>query len=195
MSSDTLQDIFVRPLKSADVDAIHGLHSALLPLRYPLSFFIQLLIKPDTLCLVAYAPARTSPVAFVSAAVKPTPSIIASKLSCAAPNSSPIAQRHVQILTLGVLPEFRHKGIARSLIHAVVSRLSGSVVKGVGVVGLDDVLVSAQVSSSNGGAHCFYERLGLMPILKVRDVYRGVSYGSRDAQFVVGYISPSITAV
>ncbi|KAF8348160.1 acyl-CoA N-acyltransferase [Amanita rubescens] len=152
----------VRPLTSADLPRVRQLHSTVLPVNYPSAFFLQLLLLPARLCLVAHPRADPhNPVAFVSAALSnaPTP--------------------RIEILTLGVLPSFQHKGLARRLISSIINSLSP-----------DSTLVQANVAASNASALKFYERLGLRISSDIiTNLYRTCSHGSKDGYLVAGCIN------
>ncbi|KAJ6593655.1 acyl-CoA N-acyltransferase [Mycena capillaripes] len=90
------------PMHSHDVPAVMQLHAALLPVPYPPSFFLHLLLQPARLCLVARE--HGDPVAFISAAAHPG--------------------HRIEILTLGVLPSFQQRRLATRLIHAVIDDLA-----------------------------------------------------------------------
>ncbi|KAL0956186.1 hypothetical protein HGRIS_002345 [Hohenbuehelia grisea] len=199
-------NIALKSLTSADVQPVRALHSALLPVRYPTSFFIHLLVHSSSICLVARASTSNAPIAFISAAIQHNASPSAGLAPNAAHDES--TGVHVQILTLGVLPKYRNRGLAQRLVRTAVSRLiDSSVPAGITQVPApppartgapsttrgkpDGALVSAHVSTSNARAIEFYKRIGLAPSLEIRDLYRGVSSGSRDAHLVVGYISLS----
>ena len=131
-------------------------------MAYPAAFFLQLLLLPARLCLVAHP--RADPhniVAFVSAA-----------------RSHDSAPR-VEILTLGVLPLFQHRGLARRLISSITRTLAPS-----------PTLVQANVAASNASALRFYERLGLRIASDlITNLYRTCSHGSKDGYLVAGCIN------
>lgn len=133
----------------------------MLPVAYPPAFFLQLLLLPARLCLVAHP--RADPhnlVAFVSAT-----------------RSHDSAPR-VEILTLGVLPPFQHRGLARRLILSITHTLAPA-----------SALVQANVAASNASALRFYERLGLrIASGLITNLYRTCSHGSKDGYLVVGCI-------
>ncbi|KAJ3571004.1 hypothetical protein NP233_g4044 [Leucocoprinus birnbaumii] len=145
-------DFLIRPLRATDVHNVHSLHSLVLPVRYPATFFTQLLVLPSRACLIAVRRSQPdNPIAFISAALHKAcahglPSFSASKAL-----DSP--RPRIELLTLGVLPAFQNNGLARRLIHAVVDKLSGPLTAG--------VLVHANVATSNNKAIKFYESIGL----------------------------------
>lgn len=161
--------------------------SLVLPVKYPSSFFTQLLVLPTRTCFVAYKQGHPSvPIAFISAVTRQP----ASRHSDFAMNLSPDALRifdlskpFLEILTLGVLPAYQHCGLARRLIKRVVDnfhqRCAGPESCG--------TLVSATVSISNTSALKFYESMGMSISSQViENLYRTISHGSRDAYLVVG---------
>ncbi|KAJ7251824.1 acyl-CoA N-acyltransferase [Mycena haematopus] len=147
------------PIRSHEIPAVMQLHAALLPISYPRSFFLHLLLQPTRLCLVARN--NGDPVAFVSAAIHP--------------------KERIQILTLGVLPSFQQRRIATRLVHAVIDALLAS--------NAAVTTVFAQVPASNAPARAFYRHMGMLPDGDViRDVYRTLPCGSRDAYNISGPI-------
>ncbi|KIY53077.1 acyl-CoA N-acyltransferase [Fistulina hepatica ATCC 64428] len=126
----------VRRMRSEDVAAVQELHAALLPVGYPYSFFLHLLIQSERLCLVAYdtppcEALRTkstlhSPVAsrrlvgFISAAVCRPAAIPVSSPSCSIRHVDP---PRIEILTLGVAESHRRQGLARRLVQEVIDML------------------------------------------------------------------------
>ncbi|KAF9219555.1 hypothetical protein BS17DRAFT_788994 [Gyrodon lividus] len=154
------------------------MQSSLLPVSYPAAFFIQLLINPRHLCLVAVD--ESSVIGFASAAIDTSqlaPSCgtrrhqAHSDRECSELRSD-IPRSHMTLLTLGVLPAYQRKGIGRTLVHEVVRRLQASfsgpqlcrtVFDGDSREGgKPAVLVRAQVAHSNTVGKCFYNRLGMM---------------------------------
>ncbi|TFK44509.1 acyl-CoA N-acyltransferase [Crucibulum laeve] len=167
-----LNDIIVRPLTSADVPKVIELHAHVLPIRYSRSFFLQLLVLPSRACLVAHK--RTQPnnlIAFVSAAMQqplavynhhlievqePTPGAIAGSPTKSFVHIDPTRPR-LEILTLGVLPQYQHLGLARRLIQCVTQKLLG--LKPMPIA--DQTIIYANVSTSNEPALKFYESMGM----------------------------------
>ncbi|KAJ7928571.1 acyl-CoA N-acyltransferase [Mycena leptocephala] len=139
------------PIRSHQIPAVHAMHTALLPVSYPPSFFLHLLLQPARLCLVAHH--HDDPVAFISAAIHP--------------------DHRIEILTLGVLPPFQQHRLATRLVHAVIDALAGRKAAGASVF--------AQVSASNTAARAFYTRLGMLPAAAAHDMYRTLPCGSRDS--------------
>lgn len=133
--------------------------AALLPISYPRSFFLQLLLQPTRLCLVARSGSDGDLVAFISAAMHP-------------------GQR-LEILTLGVLPLFQQHRLATRLVYAVIDALTSKAATAAVTT------VFAQVSASNSSAQEFYRHMGMLPSGDViRDMYRTLPCGSRDAYIV-----------
>lgn len=163
--------------------------SMILPVKYPSSFFTQLLVLPTRTCFVAYKKSQPSvPIAFISAVTRQP----ASRHNDLTVNLSPdslrifdLSKPFLEILTLGVLPTYQHRGLARRLIKCVIDsfhqRCAGPDQESCGT------LVSATVSISNTSALKFYECMGMFISSKViRNLYRTISHGSRDAYLVVG---------
>ena len=131
----------------------------LLPLvTYPSSFFLQLLIMPGRHCLVAVD--RDAPIGFVSAMVYDTPDaayrsereevdyLVDSYLRLASKStiqprkgrsglvssfgeSSPREPR-LELLTLGVVPQYQNSGLGRRLVQDLVGRVRESLPKSSG---------------------------------------------------------------
>jgi len=195
--SFALQNIVVRSLTSADVTKVRELHAAVLPVNYPLSFFLQLLVIPTRFCLIAYHRSQpTTPIGFLSAAVQQPLSVHnhaslksppASPLFPSSPRSRPFpgfdpTKPRLEILTLGILPLYQNRGIARHLIDCAIQTLADSH-KGA----IQNTLIYANVSTTNIPALQFYERMGLYVFsATIKNLYRTSSYGSRDAYLVIG---------
>lgn len=172
--------VCVRPLRASDVRQIQSLHvrlplpkatsahpaqAQILPVHYSHAFFTQLLVLPSRACLVA---ARLdhphSPVAFISAALHKSPGL-----------------PRIELLTLGVLPAFQNRGLARRLISAVIDKLHGPLAAG--------ILVHANVAATNSVALKFYKNIGLRISSEViPNLYRTCPPGQRDAYLVTGRI-------
>jgi ribosomal protein S18 acetylase RimI-like enzyme len=156
---------------------VFDIQSSLLPVSYPATFFVQLLVNPRHLCLIAVD--EGSVIGFASAAIDTSqpPSCgiwrhetqsdrDCSKLRSDTPRS------HMTLLTLGVLPAYQRRGIGRTLVHEVVRRLQASscgpqpcrtvLDEDAREGGKAAILVRAQVAHSNTGGKCFYSRLGMM---------------------------------
>ncbi|KAJ7690640.1 acyl-CoA N-acyltransferase [Mycena rosella] len=156
----------LRPMHSHDIPAVLELHAILLPVSYSPSFFLHLLIQPTRICLIAaheHSNRDSRPVAFISAVVHP--------------------EQRIEILTLGVLPTFRQHRLATRLVYAAIDALTGAMPATVDVF--------AQVSASNVPATSFYKHMGLHPsTVVIRDMFRTLPCGSRDAYIVSGRIQP-----
>ncbi|KAG5352192.1 hypothetical protein C0989_003273 [Termitomyces sp. Mn162] len=169
-------NIIIKPLTSVDIPKVRALHSALLPVSYPASFFIQLTLQSARVCLVACLPAQpTVPVAFISACLRDNPRL--------SRHHTP----HIEILTLGVLPAYRQQGIARLLVQHVYdyfrqhSTLS------------DSSLIHTNVATSNAPALSFYQRIGLTVASGViPNLYRACPHGSRDGYLLDGTVQQTL---
>lgn len=96
-----------------------------------------------------------------------------------------LTKARLEILTLGVLPSHQHRGLARRLIQRVVDALRDSCAAN----SVEDVPIFANVATSNTEALKFYKRIGLeVSPYVIRNLYRTLSYGSKDAYLVVGVI-------
>ncbi|KAJ8596353.1 hypothetical protein M405DRAFT_175534 [Rhizopogon salebrosus TDB-379] len=113
----------IRMMRASDVAEVRALHTKLLPVAYPPAFFVQLLVHPQQMCLVATY--DSSVVAFSSAAMDTQDWASGPLNSCGKQGCDVVALR-VTLLTIGVSPEFRRRGIARRLVHEVVQRLRPS---------------------------------------------------------------------
>ena len=164
-----------------------------LPVKYPSSFFTQLLVLPTRTCLVAYKQGHPNvPIAFISSVTRQP----AARHSDFAMNLSPDSLRifdltkpYLEILTLGVLPAYQHCGLARRLLKCVIDNFRPRCAGPDSESPLADcgTLVSATVSISNTSALKFYESMGMSISSQViRNLYRTISHGSRDAYLVAG---------
>lgn len=201
-------DILIKPLSSQDVSKVHELHvshisimchchihlhnyqSLILPIKYPSSFFTQLLVLPTRTCFVAYKKGHPNvPIAFISAVTRQP----ASRHTDFALNLSPesllihdLSKPFLEILTLGVLPAYQRCGLARQLMKCVVDNFHHRSAAGPEHES-SGTLVSATVSISNTSALKFYECMGMFISSKViTNLYRTISHGSRDAYLVAG---------
>lgn len=144
--------------------------SKLLPVVYPPSFFLQLLTHSHRLCLVVYhSSSPHKPVAFISGSIHG--------------QSSGNSDTKIQILTLGVLPCHRNNGLARFLVQTLIHQLREGMNQS-----SSPVSVIVQVCTSNTPACRFYKGLGLEETHLVRDLYRTLPLGFRDAYIVKGTI-------
>jgi len=161
------QDIRIRSITSADIPKIRELHvsysisippfphsllpqASLLPVTYPLSFYLQLLLHPSRICLLAYPHhSPTTPIAFISASITPptapSPRPRSRRPSVSATYTKPVAgtgsdpcttvssfevvsdEPRVHITTLGVLPQYQREGLARKLVSEVVKKLRDTI--------------------------------------------------------------------
>ncbi|KAF8070338.1 acyl-CoA N-acyltransferase [Lyophyllum atratum] len=192
-------DLIIRPLASADIAEVRALHSSLLPIAYPTSFFLQLTLLAGRVCMVAYHPENpTSPVAFVSAALRQDQHIPGltqfqplsvkecKSITTTLSNDAP----HIEILTLGVLPAYQQRGVARLLVQRVYDyfRKHGTQVRDLDLT--DGTLIHTNVATSNVPALSFYERMGMRIASGViRNLYRACPQGSKDGYLLVGRIS------
>lgn len=156
--------IHFRVMKTADLHEVRRLHASLLPVQYPLTFFIQLLLQPRYLCVLATH--EDSVIAFASAAID-------TSRGTAQSQSENDSSAHISLLTLGVQPNHRRQGIGRALVHDVARRLGASLCRrerqseprsDEGVQhgpGHSTVFVQAEVAHSNTAGKFFYSRLGM----------------------------------
>ncbi|KAF5351924.1 hypothetical protein D9756_007451 [Leucocoprinus leucothites] len=180
MAPAAQSEILIRPLRASDVPNIRSLHSLVLPIQYPPAFFTQLLVLPSRACLIAVRRGQPdSPIAFISAALHKTSAQGLPNFSASKALDSP--RPRIELLTLGVLPAFQNKGLARRLIRAVVDKLSGPLTAG--------ILVHANVATANTVAIKFYESIGLRVASDIiPNLYRTLPHGQRDAYLVAGRI-------
>lgn len=179
----------------------HCIQRNLLPVSYPASFFVQLLINPRQLCLVATD--HDAIIGFASAAMGPSqPSSIGGYIGgtirdthadrICSESRSDILRSHITLLTLGVLPAYQRRGIGRSLVHGAVQHLEASCSTAAcqvyhstssdQVPNQDSkiaVLVQVQVAQSNSAGKCFYTRLGMMDQRDCDDPRLRLGPGSR----------------
>lgn len=167
----------------------------LLPVSYPAAFFIQLLVNPRRLCLVATEGGAI--VGFASAASGLLqPGSVGGHMQHDTHTDSEsrpdIPRSHVTLLTLGVLPTYQRRGIGRSLVHGVIQRLEGSCSTAAPqpyhhtstshIPDQDNkvaVLVQVQVAPSNSVGKCFYTHLGMMDQRVSEDPRLHLGLGSR----------------
>jgi len=179
-------DFEIRPLKSADIPQIRKLHSDLLQFPYAPSYFRQFLLHSTRLCLVAHPlSSPNTPIAFVSASLN-TPTLdLAHNLR---------KDPQVEILTLGVDPQYRRRGIARRLVLTAVHNLQETakhspMLTKIPPILCDGTLVTAHVVTSNDGGKEFYEAIGMQSEGEVvNDLYRLLSSRHRDAFVLVGRV-------
>jgi ribosomal protein S18 acetylase RimI-like enzyme len=134
----------------------------LLPVAYPPAFFVQLLVHPQQMCLVATY--DSSVVAFSSATMAmDTHNWTSGPLGSCGSQDCNVGALQVTLLTLGVSLEFRRRGIARKLVHEVVQRLRSSC--RAPCASLRDptpaVILCAEVARNNTSGQSFYSHLGM----------------------------------
>ena len=112
----------------------------------------------------------------------------AEKIMSQSAHESRLEQPYIEILTLGVLPAYQQRGLARHLIHRVYHHFRDS---SNASRDLDaGTLIHANVDTSNVSALSFYERMGMRVSSDViRNMYRAYSYGCRDGYLVVGSLA------
>ncbi|KAJ2916292.1 hypothetical protein MD484_g4079, partial [Candolleomyces efflorescens] len=178
-----LDDLLVRPMVSADVKRVRELHARVLPVQYPPAFFLQLLIMPNQLCLVAVQSTQPAiPIGFVSAALH-TPA----GEEVAGAESQSVPPPRLELLTLGVAPAYQQCGLATRLVTHIVQRVRESILPKLSVRA-EGLLTCAHVSTNNTRAIAFYRRLGMVAIPgTIRGLYR-TSSGPRDAYLVMGVL-------
>ncbi|KAG6866648.1 hypothetical protein C0991_000758 [Blastosporella zonata] len=186
-------NLIIKPLTSVNIPQVRALHSSLLPVNYPTSFFIQLTLLPGHVCLVAYHPANpNTPVAFISASLQENPRVhgLTKSLFHNALNSdAKVSQTtpHIEILTLGVLPAYQQQGVARLLVQQVYDYFREHSTPSREIT--DSTLIHTNVATSNVPALSFYERLGMRVATGViRNLYRACPHGSKDGYLLVGRI-------
>ncbi|KAF5386162.1 hypothetical protein D9615_002365 [Tricholomella constricta] len=191
-------DFLIRQLTSADIANVRALHDSLLPIKYPTSFFLQLTLLRERVCLVAYHPEDpTNPIAFISAALQQNPRVHGLPTSYVLtdgeddfsdPKVSLKDAPHIEILTLGVLPAFQQRGVARLLVRRVHNYFSEHSNHTRDL--RDGTVIHTNVATSNAPALSFYERMGLKVASGViRNLYRACPHGSKDGYLLVGRIA------
>ncbi|KAF9047347.1 hypothetical protein BJ165DRAFT_1465373, partial [Panaeolus papilionaceus] len=191
----------LKPLNSRELPLVRDLHSKLLPVRYPPSFFLQLLVLKTRTCFVAYSnKSPTVPIGFVSAAIQAN-----AATNCFTPDLKstlsneihPISEKHtidllihnslhhIEVLTLGIHPTHQGKGLARMLIQRVINHFRGSFPE----QETTGTLICANVSISNSSALRFYQSMGMSISPRIfHNLYRTISQGSKDAYLVFGIL-------
>ncbi|KAG0702974.1 acyl-CoA N-acyltransferase [Suillus ampliporus] len=161
----------IRMMRSSDMPRVRALHTQLLPNTYPTAFFVQLLVHPQQMCLIATYDGNV--VAFASAAAETQNSTPGPLASCGAQERpTGTGALRATLLTLGVSPEFRRQGIARRLVHEVVQRLRSSCeapcYEAAPAPSLrsrsdstDAVILCAEVARNNSSGQSFYSHLGM----------------------------------
>ncbi|KAF9528466.1 acyl-CoA N-acyltransferase [Crepidotus variabilis] len=195
MSPANVNNISIRSLNSSDVPRVRELHFKLLPVSYPYSFFVQLLVLPNRSCFVAYAEGHPKvPIGFISAAIQPSSASVVPRISHSSPDFSPsnsvdLTKPRLEILTLGVLPACQHCGLAKLLMKRTIESFHQSCAIIPNTESIGGTLVHANVATSNLEAIRFYERMGMIiasPV--IRNLYRTPSSGSKDAYLVAGVV-------
>ncbi|KAG2153635.1 acyl-CoA N-acyltransferase [Suillus bovinus] len=167
--------IGIRMMRSSDMPQVRALHSKLLPIAYPTAFFVQLLVQPQHMCLIATYDGKV--VAFASATIEtrhsnPGPLGSSGDQDITTGEGAP----RVTLLTLGVSPEFRRQGIARRLVHEIVQRLRSSCgapyhesppVPSLSKSDSNAVIICAEVARNNSSGQSFYSHLGMQRQLEV----------------------------
>ncbi|KAG5652229.1 hypothetical protein H0H81_005723 [Sphagnurus paluster] len=181
-------------MRSVDIPNVRALHDALLPMKYPTAFFIQLTLLRERVCLVAYHPeSPASPIAFISASLQQDPCVhgLLKSYTLAEDFSDPKVSEdlpHIEILTLGVFPAYQQCGIARLLVRRVYDYFRENLNQTSDM--REYTVVHTNVATSNTPALSFYERMGLrITSGVVRNLYRACPQGSKDGYLLVGRIS------
>jgi len=196
-----LNGVVLRIMKASDLPQVRALHRKLLPVSYPAAFFIQLLVNPRQLCLVATD--HDTVVGFASAMSLGSAGEYLRNGRADQKNSeescSDIPRAQVTLLTLGVLPAYQRRGIGRSLVQGVVQRLQSYTCGGAldqaydpasqSGLGSDHVrdhqdgkiaiFVQADVAPSNHAGKCFYTHMGMMDQRSSVDQRLRLGLGSR----------------
>jgi len=207
-----VEEFVVRPITVKDIPSIRQLHVSslwrgarvpclrpfetsetvfqfsLLPVKYPPSFFLQLLIQPARACLIAHLRSNPDPIAFVSASIHVTPCIFPSHIGDDSSCQTQSPEPRVQILTLGVLPPFQKRGLASRLVRAIVYALREALTCKY-PSGDEGTLVWAHVATSNLTAQQFYEHIGLRVCSEISlNLYRTLAGADRDGYLVTGRV-------
>ncbi|OJA21389.1 hypothetical protein AZE42_09778 [Rhizopogon vesiculosus] len=154
----------IRMMRASDVAEVRALHTKLLPVAYPPTFFVQLLVHPQQMCLVATY--GSSVVAF-SSAVMNSQNWATEQLGSCRGQDGDAGTLQVTLLTLGVSPEFQRRGIARRLVHEVVQRLRSSYRAPCASSHRSEsdpthaVILCAEVARNNTSGQSFYSHLGM----------------------------------
>ncbi|WP_449373810.1 ribosomal protein S18-alanine N-acetyltransferase [Arthrobacter psychrolactophilus] len=149
----TTQPAELRDMVEADIDFIAALDQQLFGVdAWPREMFVGELSQPET---------RRYVIAELPSAVEPSQKIIVgyAGLMCVAPIGD--------IQTIGVLPEYEGRGIARAMLTELIAEA--------GRRGADDVML--EVSSTNPRAQALYRRYGFEHIHTRRKYYRDGSDG------------------
>jgi len=196
----------VRTMRAADLPHVQRLHAQLLPFAYPTAFFVQLLVQPDRFCLVVLDDEDEDnggaiPVAFITATLDRAASAVPISLSKSSLHDDTEDDIQnvplISILTLGVAPSHRRRGLARALIHDVTRKLQGRLQHSPSLQCTCNPLgpktckrttaargrarVVAQVAAANEGGRKFYRTLGLEEQEVHRGMFRASASASADA--------------
>ncbi|KAF8170261.1 acyl-CoA N-acyltransferase [Mycena galopus ATCC 62051] len=158
LSMTRMDQLALSPIRSHEIPAVMRLHAALLPISYPRSFFLHLLLQPTRLCLVARN--DSDPVAFISAAMHP-------------------GQR-LEILTLGVLPPFQQHRLATRLVHAAIEALASKAAA--------TIVFAQVSASNESAREFYRHMGMLPDGNIIHDMYRTLPCGYRDAYIISGRI-------
>ena len=83
-------------------------------------------------------------------------------------------KKRLHLLSMAVLPEFRGRGVGRTLVEQLIGKLS-----------LQRNKLSLEVRETNLGAQLFFRRLGFNAISVLRDFYEETSEDAYLMQFEV----------
>ncbi|KEP50090.1 acetyltransferase (GNAT) family containing protein [Rhizoctonia solani 123E] len=106
--------IVYRPMNSCDMAQVESLHNELVKQRLPRMFLHQSLYHPHRRTIVAELPTESG---------KPVLAGFASAHVSTKPDWPKALEPEVDLLTLGVRPEYRHHHIAENLIKVVTASL------------------------------------------------------------------------
>lgn len=184
----------IRKLRKDDIEAVQLLHSQLLPITYPTSFYSSLLSDPSIECLIVHTPLRSptsspkmdvySPTSILSDSTELL-GVISAKL-----HSSGTSTPRVYILSLAVQKGFQSQGIASTLFNNILKELTNFEATKFEFDDVDEmdldgeqekfgkrVWVSLHVEASNASARAFYKNLGLKEKKLIRGHYNHCNDG------------------
>lgn len=124
-----------------DADRLARLHRDIFPNPWSANDFRRLLTETGTLALAATVPGGTAPAGFA---------IIRRLMD------------EAEILTLGVLPPFRRRGLGQALVAAISERAAE----------ISCRRIFLEVAEDNPAARNLYERLGYKPVGRRQGYYR-----------------------